>query len=105
MFKRKSDPSDPRFRREAANALSGKMIKYVTERRDGTDEVIGRRGSMSVKDDEFILFASSEILFRAKTSDLESWELMSRDGVVLTAPDLEHGGEVRTVIAYYVYYR
>jgi len=25
--------------------------------------------------------------------------------VVLTGPDLEHGEELRTVIAYYVYYR
>ena len=30
---------------------------------------------------------------------------LSKDGVVLTGPDLEHGGKERTVIAYYVYYR
>ena len=27
------------------------------------------------------------------------------DGVMITAPDLEHGGRVRTIIIYYVYYR
>jgi hypothetical protein len=37
--------------------------------------------------------------------DLQIWELLSRDGVVLTGPDLENGGVERTVIAYYVYYR
>ena len=28
-----------------------------------------------------------------------------RDGVILTAHDLEHGGEYRSVVAYYSYYR
>ena len=32
-------------------------------------------------------------------------ELMSGDGVILTAHDLEHGGEYRSVVAYYSYYR
>ena len=27
------------------------------------------------------------------------------DGVVITAPDLEPGGKMRTIIVYYVYYR
>ena len=55
--------------------------------------------------DEFIVFASTEIIMRAKVDELDAWELLSKDGVVLTAPDYEHGGKVRTIIVYYVYYR
>ena len=36
---------------------------------------------------------------------MDASELLSKDGVIITAPDLEHGGAVRTVIVYYVYYR
>ena len=36
---------------------------------------------------------------------MQAWELLSKDGVVITAPDLEHGGRERTIIVYYVYYR
>ena len=36
---------------------------------------------------------------------MQAWELLSKDGVVITAPDLEHGGVERTIIVFYVYYR
>ena len=52
-----------------------------------------------------IVFASADILFRTPVDSLTASELMSLDGVILTGPDLEHGGEMRTVIAYYLYYR
>ena len=32
-------------------------------------------------------------------------ELMSLEGVIITAPDIEHERKVRTIICYYVYYR
>ncbi len=88
-----------------AYAVSGQHIKYVTEKKNGVDEVIGRNGGLNIRNDEFIVYASSDVLFRCAVDDLKIWELLSRDGVVLTGPDLEHGGAERTVIAYYVYYR
>ncbi|MBQ9112680.1 MAG: hypothetical protein IJY08_03775 [Clostridia bacterium] len=99
------NPDSKKFRREMAYAVSGQHIKYVTEKRDGVDEVIGRNGGLNIRNDEFIVYASSDVLFRCPVDDLQIWELLSRDGVVLTGPDLEHGGAERTVIAYYVYYR
>ena len=51
------------------------------------------------------MFASSEVIFRCQVDELRAWELLSRDGVVLTAPDATCGGKERTVIVYYVYYR
>ena len=98
IFKGKKDPDNVRFRREMAERIAGHRIRYVTERKEDVDEVIGREGSLSVRDGEFILF-------RCEVDDLRAWELLSKDGVVLTAHDLEHGGAERTIIVYYVYYR
>ena len=100
----KSDPSGKPFRWAMARRLAGQTIKYVTERVDGEDEVIGRGGSLSIRGDEFLVFASSDVLFRCRIDDMASSELLSKDGVILTAPDLEHGGRERTVIVYFVYY-
>ena len=108
LFKRltkSKNPDSKKFRRVMAYSVSGQHIKYVTEKRDGVDEVIGRNGGLNIRNDEFIVYASSNVLFRCPVDDLQIWELLSRDGVVLTGPDLENGGVERTVIAYYVYYR
>ena len=105
LFGRKKDENSPAFRLEMAEKVAGKHIKYVTERIDGNDNVIGREGSLCLRNGEILVFASADILFRANVYELQISELMSNDGVILTGPDLEHGGRVRTVIAYYLYYR
>jgi hypothetical protein len=105
IFKKKNDPSNPKYRLEMAQRIAGQAIKYVTERRNDVEEVIGKGGCMSLHNGEFIVFSSSDTVFRCKAEELEAWELLSKDGVVLTGPDIEHGGEVRTIIAFYVYYR
>ena len=105
VFKKKKDPDSKAFRWEMARNISGKHIKYVTEKRNGVDEVIGRSGGLNIRDDELLVFASADVLFRCKIDELQAWELLSKDGVVLTGPDLEHGGVERTIIAFYVYYR
>ncbi len=88
-----------------AYAVCGQHIKYVTEKKGDVEEVIGRNGGLNIRNDEFIVYASQKVVFRCRVDDLKLWELMSRDGVVLTGPDLENGGQERTVIAFYVYYR
>jgi hypothetical protein len=88
-----------------ARSVEGQHIKYVTEKKDNVDEVIGRNGGLNIRNDEFIVYASAKVLFRCKVDDLQIWELLSKDGVVLTGPDIESGGRERTVVAYYVYYR
>lgn len=94
------------FRIEMAKHLAGRAIKYASERDpdDGTDTVIGHAGSLSIKDDEFIVLSSAEIVFRCKVTELRAWELMSNDGAMLTGPDLTQGGRERTIIVYYTYY-
>lgn len=108
LFKRltkSKNPESKKFKREMAYAVAGQHIKYVTENRDGVDEVIGRNGGLNIRNDEFIVYASADVLFRCPVDELQIWELLSRDGVVLTGRDREHGDKERTIIAYYVYYR
>lgn len=104
-LKKKPKPNSKQFRWEMALSINGRHIRYVTEKRDNVDEVIGREGHVNIKEDELIVFASSQTVFRAKIDELQIWELLSKDGVVLTGADLEHDGVERTVVAYYVYYR
>ena len=104
MFKSKN-PDSKRFRWDMARQMCGHHIRYVTEKRNDVDEVIGREGHLNIKDDELLVFASGDVILRCKVEEMQAWELLSRDGVVITAHDLEHGGVERTIIVYYVYYR
>ena len=94
-----------RYKNDLANYLDGKSLKCVTERINGIEEVIGHKGAIIRKEDELLIYASQDVLFRAKVMDLSAWELLSLEGVVITAPDMEKDGEERTVIAYYSYWR
>ena len=99
------NPESKRYRMDMAKRICGHHVKYVTERKDDVEEVIGRSGGLNIRDDELLVFASADVLMRCKIADMQAAVLLSHDGVVITAPDLEHGGAVRTIIVYYVYYR
>ena len=92
-------------RKKRAMELHGQAIKYVTERVDDNDNVVGRGGSISVRNGQLLLFSSDNILLRADVTSLDASYLLSGDGVVLTAPNLEEGGRERRYVAYFVYYR
>ena len=104
-FSRKKDPNSKVYRWEMAKQMSNHHIRYVTEKINDVDEVIGRNGGLNIRGDELLVFASADVLLRCKIEEMQAWELLSKDGVVITAPDLEHGGRERTIIVYYVYYR
>ena len=99
------NPDSKRFKWDMAKQISGHHVKYVTEEINGTHEVIGRSGALNIRDDELLVFASADVLMRCKIEDMQAWELLSKDCVFITAPDLEHDGRMRTVIVHYVYYR
>ncbi len=105
LFSRKKDPNSKKYRWEMAKQMSRHHIRYVTEKVGDVDEVIGRNGGLNIRDDELLVFASADVIMRFKIDQMQAWELLSKDGVVITAPDLEHGGRERTIIVYYVYYR
>ena len=92
-------------RRTMARELHGQVIRYVTTRKGDTDEVIGRGGNLTLRGDEFLLFSSGEILLRTPVASLDASYLMSGDGVVITAPNMEDGGREISLIAHFVYHR
>lgn len=104
VFKKQNE-DDPAFRRFMAQKLDGKYIKYVTERCDGIETVIGREGhSNIVSETEFAVTSGITEIFRADIEQMKAWELLSLEGAVLTAFDKTVGKE-RTVVIYYKYYR
>ena len=104
LFQSKN-PNSKRYRRDMAERICGHRIRYVTEKIDGVETVIGKEGSLCIKDDDLLVYASADVLFRCPIDQLSAWELLSKYGVVLTGPDKEHGGTERTVMVFYVYYR
>ena len=108
LFKRLTKPRNEnslRFKQEMAERMNGKHIKYVTEREDNTDIVIGHDGCLALRDGELIVLSDGVVKFRVKVAEMTASELMSLEGIILSGPDIEHGGVYRTVIAYYKYYR
>ena len=99
------NPNSKRYKYDMAKQICGHHVRYITEKRGEVDEVIGREGSLNIKDDELLVFGSGDILMRCKIENMQAWELLSKDGVVITAYDDAHGGIERTIIVYYVYYR
>lgn len=90
-----------------AEHLSGRTVKYVSERdpESNTDIIIGKEGSITVHEGTLIVLSSQNIVFRCEVDSLKASELMSLEGAILEGPDLEHGGKMRKIIAYYKYYR
>ncbi len=105
LFKGKKDPQSAAFRRHRAQELHGQVVKYVTEQRNGNEDVVGRGGALAVSGDEFIVDSSGDTLFRCKVDDLEAAYLMSGDGVIVSGPNLLENGKHRTVTVHFVYYR
>lgn len=104
LFSKKKDAQSKTERRKKAQELHGQLIRYVTERRDGNDDVVGRGGNLSVRNNELIVFSSADIIFRGNIDDLRISTLMSGDGVVISGYNLVDGKE-HEIIAYYVYHR
>ena len=105
LFSRKDNTESYAFRLERARSLHGQAVKYVTEHRDGNEDVIGRGGALAVHGDTFIVDSSGERLFVCEIKHLEASTLMSGDGVVIKGPNLLEDGKERTITVHFVYYR
>ncbi len=99
------NPNSKRYKLDLAEHLNGMSLKCVTERINGIEEIIGKSGSITVRNGELIVYSSMDVVFRCDVMELVGSELMSLDGAILTAPDKEHGGEVRSIVAHYSYWR
>ena len=105
IFKKKNPEDSPSFRLEMAKKIAVHRLRYVTEREGETEIVIGRDGGFNIRNDEFIVSADNHVVFRCNVKEMQASELLSKEGAILTAPDLENGGKLRTVVVYYVYFR
>lgn len=105
MFKKKAPEQKPAFRKKMAEMLESRRLRYATERDGDTDSVIGKNGGFYIRDGQLLVTADSRVIFRSNIAETDFSELLSLEGIILTAPDLESGGKMRKIIAYYVYYR
>ena len=105
IFGSKKNPESYAYRLEKAKELHGQVVKYVTEHRDGNEDVISRGGALTLKDDNFIVDSSGDRLFVCNVADLEASTLMSGDGVIIKGPNLLEDGKMRTITVHFVYYR
>ncbi len=100
------NPDSIRFKRNMAAHLNGRALKCVLERKDdGIETVIAHDSTILVKNDALLIYEGATILFSTPVSELSAGELLSLEGVVITSPDSTHGGEVRSIVAYYKYWR
>lgn len=107
IFKKEKIPKDTNsveFHRYMAKKINGKTVRYVLERENNTDRVIGKDGFISLYEENLSVICGEKTLFSAKADNLVAWEFLSLEGVTLTGVDLITGKE-RTVMAYYKYYR
>ncbi len=101
---RKEDIASKRYRLEYARKLDGKLLRYVTERFDDGEIVIGKDGHITVKEDVISVYGGAELLFRCPCEEVVAAELMSHDGVMLEGFDAVKQTP-RKLVAHYKYYR
>jgi hypothetical protein len=105
LFGTKNDQNSYAFRLQKAKELHGQPVKYVTERRNDNEDVIGRGGALAIHGDTFIVDSSGERLFVCNIAELDASTLMSGDGVIISGPNLLEDGKRRTITVHFVYYR
>ncbi len=105
LFNNKKSTDKYAFKLERAKELHGQVIKYVTEQRNGNEDVVGRSGALCLKGNEFIVDSSGDRLFVTDVSSLEANYLMSGDGVIVKGPNKLEGGKERVLTVHFVYYR
>lgn len=105
LFKKRKKEDTPAFKNQMANKIATHRIRYVAEHFEEEDLIIAREGGFEIKNGEFIIFADNNVVMRCRITEMQASELMSLEGAIITAPDIEHDGKMRTLIAYYVYFR
>ena len=103
FFGRKGKPGGEGVKK--AKKLNEKMLKCVTERTENGDKVISRSAVFLYRDGFLEIYDGPDVIFKCRPEEMEAGELMSLEGIVITAPDYSRGGETVTIVAYYKYWR
>ena len=101
LFKRKKPEEKLSFKIKMAEKMVRNRLRYATERDGDTDSVIGKNGGFNIRNGQLIVSADNRVIFRCNIEEMTVSELMSLEGVIITAPDIEQGGKIRTIICYY----
>lgn len=97
-------PGSKRYKLMMAEKFNNLIIESVTERIDNEEILVGKSGSISIKDKTFIICCEGKVVFHGNAEEITVSELMSRNGIIISGFD-EEKGEVRTVVAHFSYYR
>lgn len=101
LFGKKKQKGTPRAELEA---LHGKRLSYVVERKGGEELVLGRSGGISVSDSELVIVCDGHEVLRVLLEGCIAAELMSRNGVDIKGTSAADGSTVHAV-AYYAAWR
>lgn len=106
LLGRDKNPKTYAYKLRKAKELHGQVIKYVTERRNDNEDVVGKGGSLCIHKDCFIVSCTNvDRLFKCRIEELEASDLMSGDGVIISGPNMYDEGKKRTITVHFVYYR
>ena len=102
MFFKKKDKTADNL--SVLEHVHGKTVKYTTIRggENYAESVIGRYGSVHLKDGYVIINGENGVCFKKKLEDLVCGELLSKEGATF---EYDESGVHYTVVAYYTYYR
>jgi len=110
ILNRKNEDS-PEYRLAFAQRISDKKIKYLSERvtdnktGEVIDTILGKGGYFHInKENQLVIYCDGKEHFRAYIPNLQAWEFLSLEGVVLESFDFTQNKD-RQIIAYYKYYR
>lgn len=97
-------PGSKAYNLMMAEKFNNLIIESVTERIDNEELLIGKSGSISLRDKTLIVCCDGKVVFHGNAEEVTVSELMSRNGVIIAGYDDEKG-EMRTVVAHFSYYR
>jgi len=92
------------YKLDKAKSFDNMKVKYVTERTEKGESVLGRNGYINVIGDRLSVCCEAEVVFECEAAELFCGELLNLGGVILTGFD-EITQKERTVVCYYEYYR
>lgn len=92
------------YRLQKAASYDGMLLQYVTERKESGEVVLGKGGSVSVREGEVIVLCAQQIVFRCKAENLSASDLLSGNGAIFTGIDTLTD-TLRTLVVHFSYYR
>lgn len=102
IFKKRENSK--KFKLQQAEKFNNLIIESVTERVNNEEILVGKAGSISMRDNAFIICCEGKVVFEGDVFEISISELMSRNGIIVAGYDNETNSQ-RTVVAHFSYYR